>query len=132
MTFQIKIKWLNSEDLTWEPWANMKDNAVFHEYLRSRSPSLARYIPVRFRTELDIPQSLAEPKPKTHGVTRDPLEDLMLPKVRGRIAPKITDLSEDSSFTGQLPSGRFVTQAAPPVPRTSGRTIKVPRHFDEK
>ncbi len=130
MTFQIK--WLNSEDLTWEPWANMKDNAVFHEYLRSRSPSLARYIPARIRTASDIPQSLATPKPETHGVTQDPIEDLMLPKIRGRIAPKITDFSEDSSLSGQLPSGRFVTQAAPPIPRTSGRAVKAPRHFDER
>ena len=75
---------------------------------------------------------MAEPKPKTHGVTWSPLQDLMLPKVRGRIAPNIIDFSEDSSFTGQLPSGRFVTQAAPPIPRTSGRAIKAPRHFDEK
>jgi hypothetical protein len=132
MTFQVK--WLNSEDITWEPWANLQNNAVFHEYLRSRTPSLARYIPARFRTEQDVPTSLAVPKPINHsgGLTQDHLPDLMLPEMRGRIVSNVTETEEASSSTDQQTTKRIVTQAAPPVPRKSGRAHKATIPFDER
>ena len=104
MTFQVK--WLNSDDITWEPWANLQNNAVFHEYLRSRTSSLARYIPARFKTEQDV--SLAVPKPKDHqgGLTQDHLPDLMLSEIRspGRIVSSVTDPKEVSSSNDQRPT----------------------------
>ncbi len=74
------------------------------------------------------------PKPKDHqgGLTQDHLPDLMLPAIRGRIASDVTDLREDSSSTDQLPTKRIVTQAAPPIPRKSGRAHKATIPFDER
>jgi hypothetical protein len=31
---RFKVQWLGYKDATWEPWANVRDNSVLHDYLR--------------------------------------------------------------------------------------------------
>lgn len=40
------VKWVGYEELTEEPWSNVRDNAVLHEYLRSIGKS--QFIPKKF------------------------------------------------------------------------------------
>ena len=42
----FKVKWLGYEESTWEPWKNVRDNSVTHEYLLSQS--LGKHIPRKF------------------------------------------------------------------------------------
>jgi len=49
MTF--KVRWVgynHDEDTTWEPWSNLKDNAVLHQYLGQKN--MESLIPPRYRT----------------------------------------------------------------------------------
>jgi hypothetical protein len=32
---QFHVKWFGYTDTTWEPWANVRDNSILHDYLRS-------------------------------------------------------------------------------------------------
>ena len=42
-SLRFQVKWQDSEDLTMEPWANIKFSAPLHEYLRANG--LERFIP---------------------------------------------------------------------------------------
>ena len=42
----FKVKWLGYEESTWEPWKNVRDNSVTHEYLVTQS--LGKHIPKKF------------------------------------------------------------------------------------
>jgi hypothetical protein len=44
MTFQVK--WKGYDDTSWEPWANVKDNIILHNYLKEKN--LQRLIPTKF------------------------------------------------------------------------------------
>ena len=46
MTFQVK--WKGYDEITWEPWVNVKDNAILHNYLRENK--LAKLLPKKFRS----------------------------------------------------------------------------------
>ena len=56
----------------------------------------------------------------------------MLPEMRGRIVSNVTEPEKASSSTDQQTTERIVTQAAPPVPRKSGRAHKATIPFDER
>jgi hypothetical protein len=43
---QFQIKWFGYKELTWEHWANVRDNSILHEYLRSHKH--ANMIPKKF------------------------------------------------------------------------------------
>ena len=44
MTFQVK--WKGYDELSWEPWANVRDNVILHNYLKTHK--LHKLIPKRF------------------------------------------------------------------------------------
>jgi hypothetical protein len=49
-TLYFKVKWLgyeDKEDDTWEPWKNLRNNAILHAYLRDNN--LTKYIPNGFK-----------------------------------------------------------------------------------
>jgi hypothetical protein len=48
MTFHIK--WKGEDETTWEPWANVKDNAILHAYLKANK--LARLVPKQHRYDV--------------------------------------------------------------------------------
>ena len=35
-TLMFKVKWLGDEEPTWEPWNNVRDNEVLHDFLRKQ------------------------------------------------------------------------------------------------
>ena len=47
-TLQFEIKWLGYDDSynSWEPWKNIRDVAVVHDYLRTNN--LGKLIPKKF------------------------------------------------------------------------------------
>jgi hypothetical protein len=42
----FQIKWFGYKDLTWEPWANVRDNSILHDYLCSHKH--ASWVPKKF------------------------------------------------------------------------------------
>ena len=43
------VKWRGLKDPTWEPWKHIRDNVIFHEYLRQKK--MSAMIPKRFETK---------------------------------------------------------------------------------
>ena len=49
-SLKFNVKWIGYEEETLEPWANLRNNSILHEYLRAQN--LHQHIPVEFRSEL--------------------------------------------------------------------------------
>lgn len=47
--YEFKVRWvgLSAEDDTWEPWENVRNNAILHQYLAAHR--MKRFIPVQFK-----------------------------------------------------------------------------------
>ena len=45
-SLSFKVKWLGYDEETWEPWGNVKDNIILHEYLKANK--MKALIPRRF------------------------------------------------------------------------------------
>jgi hypothetical protein len=64
---EFHVQW-NTSDPSWEPWSNLRDNLVVHEYLRSNS--MSSIIPIRYRVQTE-----PEPNKKRKAQSqRDPLK----------------------------------------------------------
>ena len=48
---KCQIKWLGIDELTWEPWANVRTNEQLHEFLRKRG--MEKLIPNNFNNNDD-------------------------------------------------------------------------------
>jgi hypothetical protein len=59
MTFHVRWLYHNEESDSWEPWGNLKDNLVLHNYLRINK--MASIIPPRYRNNQDPIPSILSP-----------------------------------------------------------------------
>lgn len=47
---QVLVKWLGYEEPDWQPWKNVRENSLFHEYLRKEG--YPEQVPAQFRSTL--------------------------------------------------------------------------------
>jgi hypothetical protein len=74
-SLEFHIQWKDSEP-SWEPWTNLRDNSVVHEYLRSNK--LTSIIPSRYRTQHEPNTNAKRPAQSR----RDPLRSQKRNKVK--------------------------------------------------